>query len=378
MPELTLSNFILCPCKFSVTHDFIMHFPITLSLFSVVLSTLAAPAPTPSRLPNGYPSPNPSQLAEIEHKAGGSLPNTPLPTSLTPAAIAALQLIALNEAFEVAFFNSLLHNITTDVPGYTVPSAYDRTYIINAITAVQNQEQLHFLGANGILESAQATQVAPCEYKFPVSDFLSAITLANTFTDVVLGVLPQGQTVWAGDGGDELPLVNLFGAVIAQEGEQNGFYRSVQHKVPSAAPFLTTEGPQFAFSFLKAVIVPGSCPGAELVSKTIPTFKPLTVVSKLTTGVNQTVSYSVPGEVAVDQNEIVYISGQNLPISVPIHNVRSVSGSASMFEASLPFEAGFAQGLTIAALVKGTGTKFLSLSEVAKNTIYGPGIVEIE
>ena len=81
---------------------------------------------------------------------------------------------------------------------------------------------------------------------FPVSDFLSAITLAQTFTDIVLGVLPQAQTLWASDGGDELPLVNLFGSVIAQEAQQDGWYRSLQLKIPSAAPFLTTEAPAFA------------------------------------------------------------------------------------------------------------------------------------
>ena len=356
-----------------------MYFSTTLSFCTLALSTLAAPAPTPTQLPDGYPSPNPSQLAKIEQKAGGSLPNGPLPTSLTPNAITTLQLIALNEAFEVAFFTSLLHNITANVPGYTLASAADnRDYIIDVITAVQNQEQLHFLGANGILKSAKATQIAPCEYTFPVTDFLCAITLANTFTDVVLGVLPQGQTVWAGDGGDELPLVNLFGAVIAQEAEQNGFYRSVQQKVPSAAPFLTTEGPQFAFSFLKAVIVPGSCPGADLVGKSIPTFEPLTVLSKHIADVNQTVTYSVPGQVAADKNEIVYLSGQNLPVAVSIQGVRYGGDSVSTFEASLPFQAGFAKGLTIAALVKGTGTKFASLSEVAEKTVYGPGIIEID
>lgn len=95
--------------------------------------------------------------------------------------------------------------------------------------------------------------IQPCKYSFPVTDFLSAITLAQTFTDVVLGVLPQAQTIWAEDGGDELPLVNLFGSIIAQEAEQVGWYRSLQLKMPSAAPFLTTEGPAFAVRVLPLV-----------------------------------------------------------------------------------------------------------------------------
>lgn len=356
-----------------------MLFTTSFLSLAVLASTItAAPAPSsPFPLPDGYPSPSPNQLKQIEKLAGGSLPNGPLPTKLTPAAIATLQLIELNEAFEVAYFTSLLHNITSHAPGYELPyPKYDRDFIIDAITAVQNQEQLHALGINGILKSAGAEQIAPCEYKFPVSDFLSAITLANTFTDVVLGVLPQAQTVFGSDGGDETGLVALLGSVIAQEAEQNGFYRTVQHKVPSAAPFLTGEGPSFAFTFLKAVIVPGSCPGADLVSKSVPTFKPLTVVSKPGDR-NETVKYSVEGSVAADKNEIVYLSGQNLPVVVPIYNVKSDDGK-STFEALLPFDEGFAKGLTIAALVKGTDAKFMSSSQVAEKTVYGPGIIEID
>lgn len=111
---------------------------------------------------------------------------------------------------------------------------------------------MHALGVNGILKSANQTPFTPCQYKAPVSDFLSAITLAQTFTDVVLGVLPMAQTVFAMDAGDETPLVNLFGSVLAQEAEQVGWFRSVQKKIPSAAPFLTTEGPAFAVCILSS------------------------------------------------------------------------------------------------------------------------------
>ena len=353
-----------------------MHLQFILPLFALASSSLAAPAPLGS-LQDGYPSPSPEQLAKIEKKAGGSLPGGPLPTKLTPAAVVTLQLIELNEAFEVAYFTSLLHNIENNAPGYALDfPQYNRSYIVDAITAVQNQEQLHAIGVNAILASAGEQQVAPCEYIFPVCDFLSAIALANTFTDVVLGVLPQAQTVFAGDQGDEAPLVNLLGSVMAQEAEQNGFYRSVQKKLPSAAPFLTTEGPAFAFTFLQSVIVPGSCPGVDIVSKSVPTFEPLTVES-MPTNKNQTVKYSVPGAVAADQNEIVYLSGQNLPLAVPIKNVKC-DGKMSTFEAELPFKVGFAKGLTIAALVKGSGVQFTSISDVAHETVYGPGIIEID
>ena len=47
-----------------------------------------------------------------------------------------------------------------------------------------------------------------------------SIKLANVFTDVVLGALPQVQALVAGDGGAEAALVPLIGSILAQEGEQ--------------------------------------------------------------------------------------------------------------------------------------------------------------
>jgi hypothetical protein len=337
-------------------------------------SAIAAPV---FPLADGFPSPSPAQLKEIESLAGGPLPNGALPSELTPTAIATLQLLALNELFEVFYFTTLLKNITDSVPGYELTGAeYDRTYIIDTITAIKNQEELHAAGVNGILANAKATTIAPCEYSVPVSDYLSAIALANTFTDVVLGVLPNAQTVFGSDAGDETGLVALFGSVIAQEAEQNGWYRSVQKKIAPAAPFLTTEAPQFAFTFLKTVIVPGSCPGADLVSKSVPTFEALNVVGK-PAAANTSVEYSVPGTVAVGENSIVYLSGPSLPIVVPITDVVSIDG-LTHFMAEFPFASGlFAKGLTIAAVVKGSGP-FANSSEVAAATLFGPGIIEVD
>jgi hypothetical protein len=56
---------------------------------------------------------------------------------LKPSGVQALQLIAANEEFEVAYFTELLANITNNVPGYDSLGA-DRDYIIETITAVQN------------------------------------------------------------------------------------------------------------------------------------------------------------------------------------------------------------------------------------------------
>lgn len=222
--------------------------------------------------------------------------------------------------------------------------------------------------------SAGIQPIQPCTYTFPVTTFESAIALAATFTDVVLGVLPQAQTVFANDAGDETALIALLGSIIAQEGEQDGWYRSVQKKTPSAAPFLTGEAPQFAYTALLNFIVPGSCPSTDQID--IPTFGPLTVVTT-PTAADSTLTYSVPGTVSPEANSLVYLSGQNLPVTVPISNVYS-QGGLSYFCAEFPFAAGFARGLTIAALVTGSGVSFDTAAEVAAVTLYGPGLIEVD
>lgn len=195
-----------------------------------------------------------------------------------------------------------------------------------------------------------------------------------------MGVLPQAQLTFATDGGDELSLIPVLGSIIGQEGKQDGWFRVVQGKNPSAAPFLTGDAPQFAFTALQSFIVPGSCPADIHAIGTVggvATFKPLNVLSTLGP-VNSTAMFSAPGPVYEGTNSVVYISGQNVPLMVPITNVTS-KGGLSYFEAEFPFQAQvgqFSKGLTIAAVVKGSGP-FYTLSAVAEATVYGPGLIEV-
>lgn len=53
-------------------------------------------------LADGFPTPNPAQLAKIEETAMGTVPNGPLPKKLDPDSITALQLVAFNEMMEVS------------------------------------------------------------------------------------------------------------------------------------------------------------------------------------------------------------------------------------------------------------------------------------
>ncbi|EME40721.1 hypothetical protein DOTSEDRAFT_74307 [Dothistroma septosporum NZE10] len=325
-------------------------------------------------LSNGFPNIQvPSDaLTTIQKQAHGTLPNGALPKKLNDTSATVLQLIAFNEIFEVAYFTSLLGNITDGT--YNVGQGAAKDIVVNAITAVQAQEELHALGANAILSSAGRTPIKPCEYKFPVSDFDSSIALASTFTDLVLGTLQDALAAFGTDGDSEL--LALIGAVIGQEGEQDGFYRNIGKKIPSALPFLTRSTGPFAFSALNQMfVVPGSCPNANIIG--LPIFEPLTVVTPPTAPKDQTVTFSITSSKAIDLTKysVVYINQQNVPVSEPIHSVAQ-KGDVYTFCADFPGAKNLMDGLTIAGLALGAGP-FADVTAATAATKYGPGLIEI-
>jgi hypothetical protein len=362
------------------------------------LSTIASAAPFTFPLSNGFPKvANPSsQLTAIEQQAHGTLPNGPPPPSITADTETSLELIAFNELFEVAFFTELLSNVTNNVTGFQFADCHERSTVITALTAVQAQEELHTLNANGALAHFGLQPIQPCEYNFPVSDFISAIGLASTFTDVVLGTLQDVASLLATDGDDGL--IRGVVSVVGQEGEQNGFYRELLGKIPSALPFLTTSTREFAFSALNQnFIVPGSCPNIGEIA--LPIFRTLTVDTQNIQPTTQTLEFSITidntnansnsnstwGDWKRDCPEhnpsyysslsVVYINQQNLPVVEPITNV-AIEGDTVTFDAEFPFDQFLMNGLTIAA-VTNTAGPFASADAVAKATIFGPGLIEI-
>jgi hypothetical protein len=169
-------------------------------------------------------------------------------------------------------------------------------------------------------------------------------------------------------------LVPIVGSIIAQEGEQTGYYRFLQKKVASAAPLLTGSAPQFVYTAISQFIVPDSCPNINVIGLTA--FPALTVET-MPKAMNSTQLFSVEGTVSAANATMVYISGQNLPVSVPISNVNT-QGGKSYFFAPFPYDEGFARGLTIGALTSGANMKFNSTADVAAATMFGPALIEID
>jgi len=90
---------------------------VTLLYLASFLTGLAAAAPCPSPA-DGYPAPNATQLLAISKIADGKLGNAPPPAKLSDSTLTAFQALAFGEAVEVAFFSSLLKNVTGGVTGY--------------------------------------------------------------------------------------------------------------------------------------------------------------------------------------------------------------------------------------------------------------------
>ncbi|KAF1829510.1 hypothetical protein BDW02DRAFT_509826 [Decorospora gaudefroyi] len=353
---------------------------------AALAATLASGAPAGKRdfspdntyfpLANGFPNPSSDAILQIQKDGHGTLPNGPLPATLSQEGIINLQLIALNELFEVAFFTELVHNLTNKYEGYDL--GYGQEYILDALSAVVAQEQMHLLNANKALEEFKVDPIQPCKYNFPVTDFQSAIALAGTFTDLVLGTLQDVNELFARN--QDFDLVRAVSSVIGNEAEQEGLFRLVQKKRPSAQPFLTGSAREFAFTAIQSFMLPNSCPNIDTIP--LKTFKPLTVESKDIKRETQNLKFSISKKDAeiyeVEKLRLVLINGQNKPIVESFQNVQMLDDKV-VFEAAFPWEEFVMDGLTIAAVAEWAKEtdEFAGVEDVAAKTIFGPGIIEL-
>ncbi|CAK7200344.1 hypothetical protein SEUCBS139899_003036 [Sporothrix eucalyptigena] len=354
-------------------------------LSAAVFAASALAAPTPSQLPaDGFPNPSADQLTDINKAADGTLSTAPPPPSLNASSIPIFQLINFNENFEVAFFNSLIYNITNDVSGFQVPFLAEKTALINVLTTVLAQEELHAINAANVISHFGGTVPTPCTYKFPTSDLISALNLAETFTALVLGTL-QDASQGLSTNGDHGP-VRAVASVIGQEGEQNGFFRSLLNAKPSEKPFLTTSIAPFAFSALQDFIV--SCPFDIPSTIPIPIFPTISVQGgSVVSAEDQTLTFTADltgvaaaspyyGNPSACTNDLsfTYFTGQDAPISKPISNV-SWSGDVITFSAEFPFTEYVMDGLSIGSLT--TSSNFSNPDAVASATLAAPALIQV-
>jgi hypothetical protein len=353
-----------------------------------------------SQFTNGFPTPNAKQVSAIQEQGRGTLSNvgTKVPGKpASPAAIVNLRVIALQEIFEAAYFSDLLHNITTNQTGYENLSKYgDRQQIIDQINATIAQEQMHTLTANGALAAAGEDPIQSCTFTYNVTTFEQAIETAALFTDVVLGTLQSVEMAFAQNG--DFDLVHTLASIISQEGEQNGFFRTMQNtkgkpkKIASQLPFLTASTGPFAATALSEFIVGNTCNATnlKLITDNVMTFIPLTVTTQNIEPRTQPLNFSFPiptwdaaswnNHTSTDNLTLVYINQQNLPIMEPIANLTVWNDDLVTFGANFPYEENLMNGLTIAAVARKPDPAkgfFSSAEEVASYALVAPGLIDI-
>lgn len=232
------------------------------------------------------------------------------------------------------------------------------------------QEELHAIRANNALVHFNQTPIEPCNYVFPVEDFDSAIALAATFTDVVLGTLQDAVERFAI--GQDVDLAREIASVIGNEGEQQGWFRVMQARMPSELPFLTTSDLNFAFTAVQGFTVPGSCPNIEKIP--LRTFENLQILTTpKAESQNLTFAFEDKDNEAEHMLWMTYVNQLNLPVVEPLH---IVSKEGTMVEATalFPYNEHELNGLTIAAVTKSDGP-FADANSVAKWTLAGPGLI---
>ncbi|OKL57241.1 hypothetical protein UA08_07401 [Talaromyces atroroseus] len=330
---------------------------------------------------DSFPNPDAQQLLSTEQRAHGTLTNSTPPASISSDTVISLQVIAAQEQFEAAYFNQLLANVTNAEPGFQFNSTEAKQLAIDSLTAIVAQEELHALDAITSLQHFNQTPVAPCLYDFPVSTFDEAITLAQTFTSVVLGTL-QNVVVNMGEHGDAA-LTQDISSVIGQEGEQEGWFRLLGHNIPSELPFLTNSVRDFAFNALNQdFIVPGSCSNIEQVTalQELHVMQPLTVISSFDPSehpANEVVqlSFTLPNGTKPVDYQVAYINQQNVPFTLS-YNVTSQDGQTLFIQAPFPYTEHILNGLTILAIVPtSTANSLTSNQAVANVTLAGPGLI---
>ncbi|KAK2784326.1 hypothetical protein FQN53_008555 [Emmonsiellopsis sp. PD_33] len=349
-----------------------MYFSLVAISYAALACIPVSAAPTAGGnvypLPDGFPNPNPEQVKEIEQAALGTLSNSTPPASISPGGVTSLQLIAFNELFEVDYFTKLLTNITGGVKGFEIEDEGQKDFVVRSLKAIQAQEQLHALAANNALVHFGHEAILPCKYDYPVSTFDEAISLAGTFTSVVLGTLQDVIHIFA-KGGDS-GLARETTSVVGQEGEQEGWFRILQNKIPSELPFLTTSVLDLAFTAIQSFTVPGSCPNMNLIN--LRTFKPLTLVAPPPPE-DTTVQFTVEEEGYNPGLWVTYINQQNVPIVEKQQAVGTKDGKVTI-EAKFPFVEHMLNGLTLAVLTTSAGP-FVDANAAVNQTVFGPAII---
>lgn len=168
---------------------------------------------------------------------------------------------------------------------------------------------------------------------------------------------------------DDGPLTRGIAAAIGMEGEQMGWFRILQNRLPNELPFLTTSVRDFAFTAVNSLTVPGSCPDLNLIK--LNTLEPLTLGSTPQARTEE-IWFEVEGN-AGEALFMTYINQQNVPVTVPLQ-VGEKRGSTTRVSALFPYDEHLLNGLTIAVTTT-AGGPFQNARAAAAAAVHGPALI---
>lgn len=187
----------------------------------------------------------------------------------------------------------------------------------------------------------------------------------------MLGTLQDVVQVFA-EGGNA-GVARGVAATIGQEGEQEGWFRLLQGKIPNELPFLSTSVRDLAFTAVQGFTVPGSCTGLDKIQ--LKTFQPLGLV-KPPGAQSGPIQFTFKQDCKLNSDlSVVYINQQNLPIVEKL-KVIGVKDEVVTVEANFPYTENLMNGLTLAVLTTSAGP-FANARAAVAATVFGPAIIII-
>ncbi|MCJ1294845.1 hypothetical protein MMC34_006404 [Xylographa carneopallida] len=168
---------------------------------------------------------------EVALTAGGGVPNTPFPSTLSKSTLNDIQVANFLENLESAFFHAAVTNLT----GWGTTGFPDDT--LDLIRRVAAQEQVHVATFEAILSHFDTPVIPPCQYQFPVTDTASFLKLAQIITSVGIGaVINLAATTSITD---PVVIQNLA-STVTNEARQDAFFRQAAlGLVPNPTPLDT-------------------------------------------------------------------------------------------------------------------------------------------
>ncbi|KAL6406238.1 putative sexual development protein [Ilyonectria robusta] len=314
--------------------------------------------------------------------AGGGMPNNTLPAVISEEAKDEIQIAQFIKNLQVAFLKEGLANITKwDISGYgnnTVEivntiAAVRRFFAVKMHANISQQETVHLESFKALLDNYGSPVIPLCNYSFPVSSTEEFFELAH-----FLGSAGIGSTIGLSErlAVTDPALIRLFSSILAVESRHDAFFRSIQGRAPSAAPFDTGGNRLWTFNGALAFVAPGSCPYQLPVPITPRVASKRSAPTSLLENINATSVGSWdfgwdPAQHAFVVNErkelmVGWVNQVNAPVYTLMNVTEMGKGTAEV-----------PQGLTGIVYAVVTVEEYNHVNDLALGAIAGPAVISI-